>query len=100
MRERSTGPLAPDGPTSDDGPADPETRWAKGIMVLLVYALMLFAAAGSLAWYADIARLDGFSEMARRVFTTYIVPFEVLGFLLLAALLGALYLAAREGMRS
>lgn len=88
------------------GPADPpeesgsrETREAKAIMVLVVLAMILFAVAESLAWHTAAGRLDAFSEMARAIFTTYIIPFEALGFLLLAALLGALYLATREGSR-
>lgn len=93
-RPPTTGPQDP-----SDRTATRETREAKTIMVLVVLAMILFAVAESLAWHTAISRLDAFSEMARAIFTTYIVPFEVLGFLLLAALLGALYLATREGSR-
>lgn len=76
-----------------------ETKEAKTIMVLVVLAMLLFAIAESIQWYTMAERLDAFSEMARLIFTIYIIPFEMLGFLLLAALLGALFIAMREGRR-
>jgi NADH:ubiquinone oxidoreductase subunit 6 (subunit J) len=91
------GPRDTTKPQNAPDEAPRETREAKAIMALVVLAMMLFAIAESLAWHTTASRLDAFSEMARAVFTTYIVPFEILGFLLLAALLGALYIATREG---
>jgi NADH:ubiquinone oxidoreductase subunit 6 (subunit J) len=95
--DRRLEPSPPTGHTAADEAVDPDKRLAKAIIDLLNYALLLFDAAGTLAWHTGIVRIDQFREMARGIFTTYIVPFELLGFLLLAALLGALYLAAREG---
>ena len=94
-----TPPREPATPGAADVPPETprETKEAKAIMVLVVLAMLLFAVAESLAWHTAARRLDAFSEMARAVFTTYIVPFEMLGFLLLAALLGALFIATREG---
>lgn len=79
--------------------AEREQKEAKGIMVLVIVATMLFAVSESLGWYASVQSLDAFSEMARMLFGEFIVPFEALGFLLLAALLGALYVATREAAR-
>lgn len=79
--------------------AEREQKEAKGIMVLVIVATMLFAVVESLDWYTGVEPLDAFSEMAQMLFGTFIVPFEALGFLLLAALLGALYIATREANR-
>ncbi len=79
--------------------AERETKEAKAIMVLVVLATMLFAIADGLGWHVPISQLDHFSEMSQELFTTFIVPFEVLGFLLLAALIGALYIANKEVRR-
>ena len=84
-------------------PIDPrtekETREAKGIMVLVILATMLFAITQSHDWYTLTIRDGMFSDMAQALFSQFIVAFEVLGFLLLAALVGALYLAHREVRR-
>lgn len=79
--------------------AEREQKEAKGIMVLVILATMLFAIAGSVAWYQPLEPLVAFSEMSQMLFGEFIVPFEILGFLLLAALLGALYYAQREAVR-
>lgn len=86
----------------DDAPdprAERETKEAKGIMVLVILATMLFAITQAFDWYTPTVREGFFSEMAQAMFSTFIVPFEVLGFLLLAALVGALYIAHKEVAR-
>lgn len=40
---------------------------------------------------------ERFIEIGRAMFQTYLLPFEVLSILLLAALIGAVYMAKREG---
>lgn len=90
--------MSPDLGRSDPR-AERETKEAKAIMVLVIAATMLFGVADSLEWYTPVGSLDHFELMAHALFTEFIVPFEVLGFLLLAALIGALYLASREASR-
>lgn len=92
----SPGPYDMDAP---DPRAERETKEAKGIMVLVILAVMLFAVVGSLDWYENAERADLFGGMAQDMFTLHLIPFEMLGFLLLAALIGALYIANKEGTR-
>lgn len=79
--------------------AERESKEAKGIMVLVLLATMLFAISEALGWYTALQPFSAFSEMSYALFTTFIVPFEVLGFLLLAALIGGLYIAQKEEKR-
>lgn len=81
-----------------DPRAEREINEAKGIMALVILTTMLFAVSQAFDWYALTIRDGMFSEMAQSIFDHFIVPFELLGFLLLAALIGALYLAHREGV--
>jgi NADH:ubiquinone oxidoreductase subunit 6 (subunit J) len=85
---------------SQESRIEREQKEAKGIMVLVILATMLFAIAAVVDWHEAVAPFEAFSEMAHMLFGIYIVPFEVLGFLLLAALLGALYMVTQEGERS
>ena len=73
-----------------------ELREMKAILVLIVLFVVLDSAAEALDWHVGVTPLDAFPAMTHMLFGDFIVPFEVLGFLLLAALMGALYYAHRE----
>jgi NADH-quinone oxidoreductase subunit J len=54
------------------------------------------AGAGALAIDAAIAEHGAVGAIAEPLYTTYVVPFEITGILLLVAIVGALVLAKRE----
>ena len=63
-------------------------------IVLLVVVLL---AVGSTAWKAEPERgRTDTAELARVLFTDWVLPFEVVGVLLLAAVIGGVFLAKRE----
>ena len=82
-----------------DPRAERDVRQAKGVFVVAILGVILVAVVQTVPWFTPQASLDAFSEMTHLLFEDYIVPFEVLGFLLLAALIGALFLASREATR-
>ncbi|MCC6437921.1 MAG: NADH-quinone oxidoreductase subunit J [Acidimicrobiales bacterium] len=79
---------------------DNERRWIAGLTALLLFAVMTYAlldafddtdieANGALAPQATQAVSDS-------IFRDYLIPFEAVSFLLLAALIGAIVVARRE----
>jgi NADH:ubiquinone oxidoreductase subunit 6 (subunit J) len=65
-------------------------------MVLVLFAVIAFAVAETVPWYRPVGGGEDAQGVADALFTRYVVAFEVLGILLTAALLGAMYLAFRE----
>src|SRR5450759_2294148 len=64
----------------------------------IVLAVMIALTASATDWGAVTKRIaTGTDALARLLFTTYILPFEVVSVLLLAAVIGGIYLAKREG---
>ena len=64
----------------------------------IVLAVMIALTASATDWGAVTKRIaTGTNALARLLFTTYILPFEVVSVLLLAAVIGGIYLAKREG---
>ncbi|MBE0523849.1 MAG: NADH-quinone oxidoreductase subunit J [Methanosarcinales archaeon] len=49
-----------------------------------------------LAWDDGSTDMSGIEHVGGQLFTKYIVPFEVLSLILLAALLGSIYMAKKE----
>lgn len=85
--------------------ADPSLRrWnqqagAAGVVALLVGAALV-RALGQVPWPARqgiIAPGVTLAELGRVIVTDYVLPFELLSLLLLGALVGAIYIARREG---
>ena len=79
---------------------DDSRRWRKPLWALLfsvaVFVILAFHA-GDVAGPPQIGGLETGKETGVSVFRTYIVPFELLSVLLLAAIFGALVIARKEG---
>jgi NADH-quinone oxidoreductase subunit J len=68
-----------------------------GIAVLVLAAVLVFALTGT-AWPEAIAQrqASGTDVLARLLFDQYVLPFEIVSVLLLAAVIGGVFLAKRE----
>ncbi len=76
---------------------DNDLRWPAAVTALFVAGVL----AGLLitTFHADEIELDGpirTDAVTRSIFNTYIIPFEVIGVLLLGALIGAVVLARKD----
>jgi NADH-quinone oxidoreductase subunit J len=67
-------------------------------LALLTIGLLSFAERGRLPGSAPAAA-PGFKEFAARLFTAYLLPVEVTGFLLLLAMLGVVVISKRVDTR-
>jgi NADH-quinone oxidoreductase subunit J len=64
----------------------------------VVLAVMIALTASATDWGAVAKRIaTGTDALARLLFTGYVLPFEVVSVLLLAAVIGGIFLAKREG---
>ncbi len=73
--------------------------WVMGFLVALVIEMVLIVSKSKLATLAVASgsRLDGsVKEVGDALFTKYILPFEVVSFILLVALLGAIVMGKKE----
>ena len=77
---------------------DHEQRWIGALVAVAMFAVMTFS-----LWegFSDDKLPDDFApqrtqEVSDSIFSTYIVPFEALSVLLLAALIGAVVVARRD----
>jgi len=79
---------------------DSEHRWLAGVVALLLFAVMTFALVDQFDTEAldNQVRLDPQSTqmVSDSIFHDYLIPFEAVSFLLLAALIGAIVVARRE----
>jgi NADH-quinone oxidoreductase subunit J len=79
---------------------DNERRWIAGLVAVLLFAVMTYALVDSFedAEMGDIAAFEPQSTEAvsDSIFRDYLIPFEAVSFLLLAALIGAIVVARRE----
>ncbi len=82
---------------SDDD-LDNEQRWIGGLVAVALFAVMSYS-----LWEAfgddqlpDDRVVQRTSEVADSIFSTYIVPFEAISVLLLAALIGAVVVARKD----
>jgi NADH-quinone oxidoreductase subunit J len=68
----------------------------KGV-VLLIFLWLLIVSLTSAAWYTGIKTFEGTAKaVGKTLFTYYVFPFEIVAVLLLAAMVGAIYLAKKE----
>lgn len=70
-----------------------------GLLVVLVIEMVLIVSKSKLAGIsvASVTHLDGsVREIGEALFTKYILPFEVVSFILLVALLGAIVMGRKE----
>jgi NADH:ubiquinone oxidoreductase subunit 6 (subunit J) len=66
-----------------------------GLAALAIVALIGWAATAT-DWHAAATAVAvGLDALATALFTTYALPFEIIGFLILAAIIGAIFLARR-----
>jgi NADH-quinone oxidoreductase subunit J len=88
-------------PMRADEPMDNDLRWPAAVT-----GLFLFGVLAVLLWDAfegtDVGGEAGLThptrtaEVASSIFRSYLIPFEVVGFLLLAALIGAVVVARKD----
>ena len=75
----------------------PGSNRARGGLLALLFVLILSALLSGVGpWRVLPEGREGFLELGRTIFKDYLLPFEVLSVLLLAALVGAVFLAKRE----
>ena len=68
-------------------------RVLAGLFLIILVSLLLTSA----RWRVFPQGAESFLGLGRAIFNQYLLPFEVLSVLLLAALIGAVFLAKREG---
>lgn len=70
--------------------------WAKGLLCLLLLGGLVFAITGIEDWQAATPARESYKGLADGLFDKWMLPFELLSVLLLAALFGALYLSKKN----
>lgn len=84
-------------PLGGDSSLDNDQRWMAGVVGLLLLGVMSYAV---LDQFGDdelpAETVQRTAEVADSVFSTYLVAFEVISVLLLAALVGAIVIARKE----
>jgi len=74
-----------------------QTQAVPAAMAAVILAVIVILAIGSTDWHASTERAHtDTSELARVLFGQWVLPFEVVGVLLLAAVIGGVFLAKRE----
>jgi NADH-quinone oxidoreductase subunit J len=74
-----------------------QTQAAPAAVAAIVVALLVALAALATDWHATADRVRVATEdLANTLFSEYVLPFEVVGVLLLAAVIGGVFLAKRE----
>ena len=84
-------------PLTGESSLDNDQRWLAGLVGLLLLAVMSYALIDQFddqELPADTVQRTG--QVADSIFSTYLVPFEVVSVLLLAALVGAIVLARKD----
>jgi len=82
----------------DDTDLDHDQRWIGALVALVTFAVMTYSVVeefGSTKLPSDFSD-TATEEVSNQIFSTYIVPFEALSVLLLAALIGAIVVARRD----
>ncbi len=74
-----------------------QTQAVPAAIASIVLAIILVLVVSSTDWGAASARIETVTaELARTLFRDFVLPFEVVSVLLLAAVIGGIYLAKRE----
>jgi NADH-quinone oxidoreductase subunit J len=77
-----------------------QTQAVPAAIAALVLAVLIALAAAGTDWGALAARASlATDDLARLLFDEYVLPFEIVSVLLLAAVIGGVFLAKREGRR-
>ncbi|MDP6612819.1 MAG: NADH-quinone oxidoreductase subunit J [Candidatus Hydrothermarchaeota archaeon] len=68
--------------------------------ILFVFMWLLIVSLTDASWYSGLTTFEGTAEaIGRELFSNYIFQFEVIAVLLLAAMVGAIYLAKKENAK-
>jgi NADH-quinone oxidoreductase subunit J len=74
-----------------------QTQAVPAAILALLFVVVVLLAVGSTAWSGNAERgATDTNEVARVLFADWVLPFEVVGVLLLAAVIGGVFLAKRE----
>jgi NADH-quinone oxidoreductase subunit J len=95
------GIMLTNAPMRSTGPLDNSQRVASAVVSLFLFgvvtALVVDAYGGDKIEMKDrLVRIGSADHVANSIFTNYLVPFEVVSMLLLAALVGAVVIARRD----
>jgi NADH-quinone oxidoreductase subunit J len=84
-------------PIGHDAELDNNQRWAALLVGLLLFGVLASVLAKQFGRvHVETNRVQRVVDVANSVFTTYVVPFEVVSVVLLAALVGAVVIARRD----
>ncbi|MDQ1403360.1 MAG: NADH-quinone oxidoreductase subunit [Actinomycetota bacterium] len=84
-------------PIGHSGDLDNDQRWLAGIVSLFLFGMLGYILND--AFHRDkltITHVQGIGAVGDSFFSTYVIPFEVVSVLLLAALVGAIVIARRD----
>jgi|GEM_PF-2440462 len=70
-------------------------EWAKGLLCLVLLGGLVFAVIRIPEWQGETAKRETYEGLANGLFGPWLFAFELLSVLLLAALIGALYLSQK-----
>jgi NADH:ubiquinone oxidoreductase subunit 6 (subunit J) len=77
-----------------------QTQAVPAAIAAVILTVIVILAIDSTDWHASPERAaTDTTKLAQVLFTDWVLPFEVVGVLLLAAVIGAVFLAKREGRR-
>lgn len=71
-------------------------EWARALVAAVVLASLVFAGLRVAEWKSEAVGQENMDGLTEALFTTYVLPFEVLSVLLLGALIAALYVGAKQ----
>ena len=67
------------------------------VIVVFMFLWLLIAILSNAKWYLGPVSFQGTAKaVGEKLFTSYVYPFEIVAILLLAAMVGAIYLAKKE----
>jgi NADH:ubiquinone oxidoreductase subunit 6 (subunit J) len=83
----------------DSGPQLNQRKWAAGLVAVLLFGLLVYILSswsGFNAQVHQIGSIDTLKALGDALLGQYLLPFEVASVLLLAAMVGAVYVAANK----
>ena len=84
-------------PIGHDAGLDNDQRWAGLVVALLMFGVLASVLAKQFGRvHVNASNVQRTADVANSVFTTFVVPFEVVSVVLLAALVGAVVIARRD----
>jgi NADH-quinone oxidoreductase subunit J len=84
-------------PIGQESELDNDQRWAALVVGLILFGVMASVLAKAFGrQHLHILTVQRTADVANSIFTTYVIPFEVVSVVLLAALVGAVVIARRD----